>query len=58
MSEKSVAIVTGAYRGLGFETCRQLAKLEYRVILTARQQAEGQAAAQTLQQQGLDVSFH
>jgi NAD(P)-dependent dehydrogenase (short-subunit alcohol dehydrogenase family) len=58
MSEQSVAIVTGAYRGLGYETCRQLARQGYRVILTARKQAEGQAAAQTLQQEGLEVSFH
>ena len=58
MSEQSVAIVTGAYRGLGFETCRQLAKLDYRVILTARKEAEGQAAAEILQREGLDVGFH
>ena len=58
MSEQAVAVVTGAYRGLGYETCRQLAKLGYRVILTARKQAEGQAAAQTLQQAGLEVDFH
>jgi NAD(P)-dependent dehydrogenase (short-subunit alcohol dehydrogenase family) len=58
MSEQPVAVVTGAYRGLGFETCRQLAKLGYRVILTARKQTEGQAATATLQQAGLDVQFH
>ncbi|MGD8591025.1 MAG: SDR family oxidoreductase [Chromatiales bacterium] len=58
MSELSVAIVTGAYRGLGFETCRQLARLDYRVILTARKEAEGRAAAETLQREGLDVSYH
>lgn len=58
MSDKSVAVVTGAYRGLGYETCRQLAGLGYRVILTARKEAEGHAAAQALQSQGLDVNFH
>ncbi len=58
MSEKFVAVVTGAYRGLGYETCRQLARLAYRVILTARKTVEGEAAAQALQKDGLDVRFH
>ena len=36
MSDKPLALVTGAYRGLGLETCRRLAEAGYRVILTAR----------------------
>lgn len=58
MSDRPVAVVTGAYRGLGYETCRQLAMLGYRVMLCARKPAEGQAAAEALQREGLDVSFH
>ncbi|WP_295392844.1 SDR family NAD(P)-dependent oxidoreductase [uncultured Thiodictyon sp.] len=58
MSEPSIAVVTGAYRGLGLETSRRLADLGYRVILTARQEAQGQAAAQSLANQGHAVSFH
>jgi NAD(P)-dependent dehydrogenase (short-subunit alcohol dehydrogenase family) len=58
MSDKPVAIVTGAYRGLGYETCHQLARLGYQVILTARKTEQGQAAATTLQQQGLEVNYH
>jgi len=57
MSNKSVAVVTGAYRGLGYETCRQLAKLGYSVILAARKEAEGRAAIDALQREGMDVSF-
>jgi NAD(P)-dependent dehydrogenase (short-subunit alcohol dehydrogenase family) len=53
-----VAIVTGAYRGLGLETCRQLARLGYTVVLTARREHEGVAAAEALQGEGLDVVFH
>jgi NAD(P)-dependent dehydrogenase (short-subunit alcohol dehydrogenase family) len=58
MQQKSVAVVTGAYRGLGLETCRQLAARGYSVILTARREEEGRAAAETLRQEGLDVAFH
>lgn len=58
MSSNLLAVVTGAYRGLGLETCRQLGAQGYTVILTARREAEGRAAAEGLQAQGLDVRFH
>ncbi len=58
MPESPVAVVTGAYRGLGLETCRQLAARGYRVVLTARREAEGRAAAEGLAAPGLDVRFH
>jgi len=50
-----IAVVTGANRGLGLETCRQLARLGLRVVLTSRDPAKGQAAAEALQGEGLDV---
>ncbi len=37
------AIFTGANRGLGYETCRQLAQRGYRVVLTSRDPDQGQA---------------
>ena len=58
MPDTPVAVVTGAYRGLGRETCRQLAAAGYRVLLTARRETEGREAAEALQAQGLDVGFH
>lgn len=58
MNESPVAVVTGAYRGLGLETCRQLAERGYRVVLSARREAEGRAAAEALAGRGLDVQFH
>ncbi|MBD2541729.1 SDR family oxidoreductase [Coleofasciculus sp. FACHB-SPT36] len=55
---KKVAIVTGANRGLGFETCRQLAKRDIQVILTSRDEAKGKAAVEKLQAEGLEVVSH
>ncbi len=52
-----IAVVTGANRGIGYETCRQLAQRGLRVILTARNAAKGRLAAKTLSEQGLDVVF-
>jgi NAD(P)-dependent dehydrogenase (short-subunit alcohol dehydrogenase family) len=58
MPEHPVAVVTGAYRGLGRETSRQLGALGYTVILTARQEQEGRAATEALRGEGFDVHFH
>jgi NAD(P)-dependent dehydrogenase (short-subunit alcohol dehydrogenase family) len=53
-----VAVITGAYRGLGLETARQLAEKGHRVVLTARRDAEGRAASEGLAARGFDVRFH
>ena len=55
---QQVAVITGANRGLGLETCRQLAQRGLRVVLTSRDAAEGQAAANRLRGQGLAVRYH
>ena len=54
---KRVALVTGSNRGLGLETCRQLGHLGYQVILTARDETAGVAAATELREKGLDVQY-
>ncbi|MCB0193437.1 MAG: SDR family oxidoreductase [Anaerolineae bacterium] len=53
-----IALVTGANRGIGFEVCRQLALQGVQVILTSRNVAKGQAAADVLRNEGLEVTSH
>ena len=53
-----VALVSGANRGLGFETTRQLARLGYRVVLAARDLNKAEIAAQILRGEQLDVVPH
>jgi len=43
-----IALVTGANRGLGREPARQLAQLDYVVIVTARDEAKAREAAQAI----------
>ncbi len=52
-----IALVTGANRGLGLETARQLLERDYRVVLTARDATKGERAAQDLISLG-DAHFH
>lgn len=49
-------LVTGANRGLGLETCRQLGRLGLRVILTSRGDG-GDDAARRLANDGLPVAY-
>lgn len=54
-----VAVVTGANRGIGLEICRQLGRRQdVRVVLTARNETKGKAAAMQLRGEGVDVDFH
>jgi NAD(P)-dependent dehydrogenase (short-subunit alcohol dehydrogenase family) len=59
----TLALITGANKGIGLETARQLAAQGIHVLIGARDAAKGEAAAQTLQAEGykadsiaLDVS--
>ncbi|MGV9668247.1 SDR family oxidoreductase [Nocardia niigatensis] len=51
------AFVTGANKGIGYETARQLAARGMTVLLGARDPELGQAAAATLRAEGADAHF-
>ena len=53
--DKAIALVTGANRGLGLETSRQLGKSGIKVLIGARDLAKGEKAAETLRNEGIDA---
>ncbi|KAH7299251.1 hypothetical protein KP509_24G002300 [Ceratopteris richardii] len=58
-NEETVAVVTGASKGIGFDVCRQFASVGLHVILTARDAEKGLKAAGVLKNEGFqNISFH
>ncbi|WP_067699260.1 SDR family oxidoreductase [Nocardia jejuensis] len=53
----TTALITGANKGIGFETARQLAARGMTVLLGARDEALGQAAADKVKAEGADAHF-
>jgi NAD(P)-dependent dehydrogenase (short-subunit alcohol dehydrogenase family) len=55
MNTKRIALVTGANKGIGFETARQLGQQQTTVLIGARDAAKGEAAAAKLRAEGVDA---
>ncbi len=56
MSEqKTVALITGANRGIGLETARQLGKKGVTILAAARELAKSEAAVAELKKEGIDA---
>jgi len=56
--DRPTALVTGANRGLGLETCVQLREKGFRVILTSRDESKGNAVTRKLDPEGGDMVYH
>ena len=54
-NDKKVALITGANRGIGLETARQLGQKGITVVVAARSLAAAQQTAATLQAEGIDA---
>jgi NAD(P)-dependent dehydrogenase (short-subunit alcohol dehydrogenase family) len=52
-----IVLVTGANKGIGFHTCRHLARARHTVLLGARDPDRGKTSVQALADEGLDVHF-
>lgn len=55
-TENTVALITGANRGIGFETAKELGEQGIQVILAVRDLAGGEAAAEKLQALGIKAT--
>ena len=54
---KTITLITGAAKGIGFEAARMLAKEGHHVLVGARDQTKGNEAAEKLESEGLPAAF-
>ena len=54
---KKIALITGANKGIGLETARQLGKEGVTIIAAARNKEKGIAATEQLKSDGIDAEF-
>lgn len=54
---KKIALITGANKGIGLETARQLGKKDMTVLVGARGRSKGEAAVKKLSEEGIEAHF-
>lgn len=52
---KKVALITGSYKGIGFETAKQLGHNDFIVIVSARKGKKAEEAANKLKEEGIEA---
>jgi len=57
MSEQKIAFITGANRGIGFETAKKLGKLGIFPVIGSRNEEAGKAAVEKLKAEGIESDF-
>lgn len=57
MSNNTIALITGANKGIGFETARQLGQQGIHIVVGARDKARGEKAVQKLAALDVQVTF-
>lgn len=55
---KRIAVVTGALKGLGLQTAKDLARQDFSVVLTGRDEIRGKTLQEQLHREGLKLNFH
>jgi len=55
--ENKIVLITGANKGIGFETARQLGAKGFTVLVGARSKERGKEAEVKLQEEGIDAHF-
>ena len=55
MKNKKIALITGANKGIGLETARQLGKRDILVVVGGRDLKKAEAAAAILQKEGIEA---
>jgi NAD(P)-dependent dehydrogenase (short-subunit alcohol dehydrogenase family) len=56
-SENKIVLITGANKGIGFEAARQIGRQGPTVLIGARDQARGEAAAAALRKESIKAEF-
>ncbi len=57
MDKRKIALITGANKGIGYETARQLGKMGIFVLLGARNEERGSKAEAALANEGINARF-